>query len=82
MNRKWNASRHNNRTGLFMHELAISNETIENVSSIVGLFSYIKALNIDFGDADLDRFSRWDRLFNYSDLESIDLSQYNGDRVE
>lgn len=82
MNRKWNTTRYNNRTGLFMHELAISNETIENVSSIVGLFSYIKAINIDFGDADLDRFDRWDKLFNYSDLGSIDLSKFNGNKVK
>lgn len=82
MSRKWNATSGNNRTGLFMHELAISNETIANISSIVGLFSFIKALSIDFGDADLDRFDRWDKLFNKSDLQDIDLSKFNGDRVK
>lgn len=82
MSHEWDSTIYSSYTSLYMHELAIGNETVENIQSIAGLFSSIKSISIDFGDADLDRFSSWDKLFRNQGLVSIDLNKFNGDKVQ
>lgn len=62
-------------------QLKINDDTILNRTNIEYLFQYLSANEIDFGDADLDRYDSWEGLFYDSTMRSLDLTKFKGNKV-
>ena len=62
-------------------QLKINDDTIHNRTNIEYLFQYLSVNEIDFGDADLDRYDSWEGLFYDSTMRSLDLTKFKGNKV-
>ena len=62
-------------------QLKINDDTINNRTNIEYLFQYLSVNEIDFGDADLDRYDSWEGLFYDSTMMSLDLTKFKGNKV-
>lgn len=62
-------------------QLKINDDTIRNRTNIEYLFQYLSVNEIDFGDADLDRYDSWKCLFYDSTMRSLDLTKFKGNKV-
>lgn len=62
-------------------QLKINDDTIRNRTNIEYLFQYLSVNEIDFGNADLDRYDSWEGLFYESTMRSLDLTKFKGNKV-
>lgn len=62
-------------------QLKINDDTIHNRTNIEYLFQYLSVNEIDFGDADLDRYDSWEGLFYDSTMRGLDLTKFKGNKV-